>query len=140
MKTPVHLLISLIIAVAFYPLHSWKVVFIIVGGVLIDIDHYFWYVYKYKELSIIKSYKFYIKNINENNFSNVFGILLAFHTIEFLLLMLALSFYNQFVLIFTIGLLSHYVLDLIYLCFIPKRLIVNHSIIYWVFKNKIQKV
>lgn len=140
MKTSVHLWVSLIIAAAFYPLYSWKVVFIIVGGVLIDIDHYFWYVYKYQDLSIIKSYKFYIKNVNENNFSNVIGILLVFHTIEFLLLMLVLSLYNQFALIFTIGLLSHYVLDLIYLYFIPRRFIVNHSLIYWVFKNKIQKV
>ncbi|MDP3765429.1 MAG: hypothetical protein Q8R04_02870 [Nanoarchaeota archaeon] len=140
MKTSVHLLASLVFAALLYPIFNWKVIFILVGGVLIDVDHYLWYIYKYKKFNIIDSYKFYIKNIKMDDFTNVLGILLIFHTIEFLLVALFLSFYIDFILLFTMGLLIHHLLDLIWLYSVPKRFIVNHSIILWLIKNQIQKI
>ncbi len=136
MKTSIHLTASLILAALLYPLLSWKALFILAGGVLIDVDHYFWYAYKYKNLNLIKSYEFFIKNLEVNDFTNVKGVVLIFHTIEFLLIMVLFSFYNKFALLFTIGLLSHYLLDFIWFYFILKRFILNHSIILWIIKNK----
>jgi len=136
MKPWVHLLLSLILAVILYPIFNFGVIFIFIGGVLIDVDHYLWYVYKYKKFNLFDSYKFYnIKNTKEH-----LGILLIFHTIEFLAAMIFLSFYFKSILIFTIGLLPHYLLDLIYFYKVYKRLIVNHSILSWIIKNKIKKV
>lgn len=142
MKPLVHILFSLILAVVLYPIFNWRVLFVLAGGFLIDIDHYLWHIYKYKKFNLINSYKFYMKNIEVNDFTNVTGILLIFHTIEFFLIIIFLSFYNQFVLLFLIGLLGHYLLDLIWCIRVPKRVIVNHSIIWWITKNKlkIQKV
>lgn len=137
MKPPTHLIFALFLAALLYPIFNWKVLFILAGGVLVDVDHYLWYIYKYKKFNIINSYKFYLKNIEVNDYSNVYGILLIFHTIEFLLLMILLSFYIEFALIFTIGLVLHYLLDLIFLYILPKRIIANHSIIWWIVKNHI---
>lgn len=136
MKTYVHFAVSAILAVIFYPLFKWNVLFILVGGVLIDIDHYLWYAYKYKKFNILESYKFYIKVMDANDFSKVTGMLCIFHTIEFLLLMALLSFYFKPALIFTIGMASHYLLDLLYLYVVPKRFILNHSLIWWLIENK----
>jgi|SRR3989338_7912853 len=140
MKTWVHFLVSAILAILLYPAFDWKALFIIAGGVLIDIDHYLWHIYKYKNFNLFEVYRFFIKNIEINDYGNVIGILLIFHTIEFLLVMAFLSFYFKSVFAFTIGLSSHYLLDLIFLCFVAKRVIVNHSIVNWILKNLIQKV
>lgn len=135
-----HLLFSSILAAAFYPVFNWKALLIFAGGFLIDIDHYFWYVQKYRKFNIYECYKFYRMEAEKNNFRNVVGLLLVFHTVEFFLLMAFFSFYTRFALAFTIGLSAHYLLDLVFLYIIPKRFIANHSIIYWIYKNKIQKL
>lgn len=140
MKTSVHLISSIILAAALYPVFQWKVILILVGGVLIDADHYFWYIYKYKNFNFVDSYKFYIKNMEIKDFTNVAGILLVFHTVEFLIIMAVLSYFSKFALMFTIGLLLHYALDLIYLYIVAKKFVVNHSVIHWVYKELIQKV
>ena len=140
MKTSVHLIVSAILAAVLYPVFQWKVLLIFVGGVLIDADHYLWYIYKYKKFNLVDSYKFYLKNMEINDFTNVYGILLVFHTIEFLFIMVLLSFYNKLALLFTLGLLTHYVLDIIFILHISKRFIANHSVIYWIYGNLIQKL
>ena len=141
MKTWVHLLASSILALALYPLFNWKVLFVIVGGVLIDIDHYFWYIYKFRKFSLLNCYGYFIDGMDKDRIMKNRGILLVFHTIEFLLMAVLLSFYNELVLMFTIGLLLHYLLDGIFLYNVAKRLIVNPSIISWLSKNlQIQKV
>ena len=140
MRTSVHLVVSIILSALLYPLFGWKVLLILISGVLIDIDHYFWYIYKYRKIDIFESYKFFIKPMNEKDFKSIMGILLIFHTVEFLTIMIVLSYFNKIILIFTIGLLLHYALDLIYLYFVAERFLVNHSIIYWIYKKRIQKL
>ena len=140
MKTSVHIAVSIILAAALYPFFKSNVLLILAGGVLIDVDHYLWYIYQYKKFSILQSYKFYIKVMDANDFAKVDGILCIFHTIEFLLLMILLSFYFELALIFTIGLVSHYLMDLLYLYLAPKHFILNHSVIYWIYKSLIQKL
>lgn len=140
MKTWAHILFSLILAAAFYPLFGWKISLIFIGGVFIDIDHYFWYAYYYKDLNLFKAYKHFLIPMEKRDFTVNLGILLIFHTIEFLALVLVLSFYSEYALAFGIGLLFHYILDLIFLLFVAKKFIANHSILYWLYKNKIQKV
>tara|TARA_B100000315_G_scaffold255285_1_gene298290 strand:+ start:112 stop:525 length:414 start_codon:yes stop_codon:yes gene_type:complete len=136
MKTWVHLSVSLILMIILYPIYNWEVLLILVGGVFIDFDHYLWYIYKYKRFNLLNSYRHYTIDAEKNNFKDVSGIPLIFHTIEFLLVIILLSFFNEFVLVFTIGLLSHYLLDLVWQYSIPKRLILNFSITSWIVKNR----
>ena len=140
MRTWVHILVSSILVLMLFPKFKWTSLIIFIGGILIDVDHYLWYIYKYKNWSLIECYKHYSNQMEIKNYDKNFGILLVFHTIEFLLIIIALSFLNKFALIFTIGLLSHYIFDLIFLYTGPKRFIANHSIVHWIFKNKIQKL
>ena len=139
MRTWVHFAVSLIIVLVLYPFFSWKVMLILISGVLIDIDHYFWYIYKCHKLSLLDCYKHFTVEAENSNWKNVTGILLIFHTIEFLLIIIFLSFNNQIGALFLAGLLPHYILDIIWLFSVPKRFLTNHSIIHWYTKNKIQK-
>ena len=131
MKTSVHLVVSLILAAMLYPVFRWKALIILVGGVLIDIDHYFWYVYKYKKFSLFECYYYFIDGMQKDKIEKNMGILLVFHTIEFLIAIMLLSFYSELVLIFTIGVLVHYLLDAIFLYTVARRLITNPSLISW---------
>lgn len=140
MRPLAHLLASTIIAALLYPIFGWKVISIIAGGVLVDIDHYFWCIFKHKNLDVIDCYKYYIDGLDKEKYKKNLGILLVFHTIEFLLIMIILSFYNNLFLFFIIGLLAHYLLDLIAIYNLAGHLIANHSIISWIYKNRIQKV
>jgi len=140
MKPSAHFLSSLILAIILFPILKLGSLIVLAGGFLIDIDHYFWYVYRYRKIKIFDSYKFFIKPMDEKDFKSVAGILLIFHTAEFLMAMLILSYFSKIALAFTIGLLLHYALDLCYLYFVAKGFVVNHSIIYWIYKEKIQKL
>ena len=135
MKTPVHLAASLILAAMLYPVFKWKVFLIVVGGVAVDIDHYFWYIRKHRNFNLFSCYRFFTVDEEKNNWRGITGIMLIFHTIEFLLLMVALSFYNEPALILTIGLLSHYLLDGIFNYTVTKRIVLNHSAVSWIIKN-----
>ena len=140
MKTPAHVVVSLILAAALYQIFQWKVVLILAGGVMIDIDHYFWYISKYKKFNLFSCYKYHAMDAKKNKWKDVCGALFVFHTIEFLMLMASLSFYNEFALIFTIGLLPHYMMDILFILAVPKCFILNHSIVYWIYRSLIQKV
>ncbi len=87
---------------------------------LIDFDHYFIYVYRKKDLNLKKAYIYFLKlKLKINNLlkqrKNVKAPLCLFHTVEFLLLILILSFVNEFVFFIFIGFLFHSLLDIMYL-------------------------
>ena len=139
MKPLTHFLASLVLAAVFYPFFGWSTLAIFAGGVLIDIDHYIYYALKYKKMNIAVCYKFYAYDAAKEDFKDVTGSLMAFHTAEFAALCVLLSFYSTLALMFTAGLLLHYFLDLIFLYLVPKKFIANHSIVWWLIKN-FQKV
>mgnify|MGYP001603476788 CR=1 FL=1 len=136
MRTPVHLVVSLILSALLYPLFGWKALLILISGVTIDIDHYFWYISKFKEFNLFRCYECLTVEAEKNNWKDVIGSLFIFHTIEFLLIIVVASFYSEYALIFLIGLSVHYLLDFIWHCYLPKRMITNPSIISWILKNK----
>lgn len=135
-----HFLSSLVLAAIAYPVFGWSALLIVAGGVLIDIDHYIWYIYRYRKFEFLECYRHFMVTTKRRDFKEHYGMLLAFHTIEFFMLMIFLSFYSKLALIFTIGVVSHYVMDLAFLYNVPKCFVANHSIVHWVYKNKIQKV
>lgn len=114
METPVHVVVSAILAAIFYPAFGINSLFIIAGGVLIDIDHYLWYALKFKKYGLKECYNYCAKGTIKDNWKHVTGSLFVFHNAEFLILSIALSFYFPQALMFTTGLLSHYLLDLIW--------------------------
>ena len=136
MKAAVHFVASAILAASLYPIFGLKALLIFAGGFLIDIDHYLWYIYKYRNLSLSDCYGHYMIQVERNDFTLNNGILLIFHTAEFLTAIAVIALFSQYVIIFSIGLLSHYLLDLIWHIAVPKRVIANHSILWWLIKNR----
>ena len=96
MRTWVHVAASAIISALLHPFFGWiGAIMIMAGGVLIDIDHYFSYIMRYKKWNIQECYRFYSRQVDAVDFSENEGILLIFHTIEFLSLAIFLSFHTR---------------------------------------------
>ena len=143
METPVHVAVSAILAAIFYPIYGINSLFIFAGGVLIDIDHYLWYIAKFKKYGLRECYEYCAKGTIKDNWKYVTGSLFVFHNIEFLILSIVMSFYFPWAFMFTIGILSHYLLDLIWHLYGIKKPTHALSFIIWLMrkiKAKIHKV
>ncbi|HLG24797.1 MAG TPA: hypothetical protein VI564_07755 [Candidatus Nanoarchaeia archaeon] len=135
MKTWVHTLASLILAAILYKWAGLLSGIVLISGVLIDGDHFLWHLYNTKNFSLKKCYDYFIKTSEKGRVHENDGILLIFHTIEALIALAVLSFYSKIILVFTIGILLHYALDLIWLYSIPGSFIADHSLIHWIIKT-----
>lgn len=142
MKSSVHLFVSFILAILFYPVYKFNVVWIIIGGVLIDIDHYIWYVLKFKKFGLRECYNYCAYGTIRDNWKYVTGSLFIFHNLEFLILVSILSYYFTEALMFTIGLLSHYMLDFVWHFYAVKKQTHAISILEWLRRrlSRIQKI
>jgi|TARA_B100002003_G_C13946375_1_gene459035 hypothetical protein len=137
MKIITHILASLILAIILYPVFDWKAIFIFAGGVLIDIDHYLWYIFKYKKFNFFDCYRYCLDMMKKPHCHESIGTLLIFHSIELIMLIVFLSFYSEIVLAITIGILIHFLMDMIFLYVAYKRIIItNYSLILWIIKNR----
>ena len=107
MKPLFHIIFSLIASLILFflnlkPLFNFL---FFLSAVLIDADHYLFYIIRKRDLNLMRAYKYFKKTRIS---------VYIFHTIEFFLLLLILSlFFNFFWLIF-FGCLFHMILDLIY--------------------------
>lgn len=94
---------------------------IISSTVLIDIDHYLYYVYLKKDWNLKNSFDWYISKIGEFNkipkeqWNNVYFGLCFLHGIEAIIILFAFSFHFTFLLFVIIGFVFHQLLDLIQL-------------------------
>lgn len=136
----IHFLASLFIGVLLYPVFGWEVLMIFVGGVLLDVDHYFLYLHRFKKFSLVGCYKYHHVDAKKNHYKDVCNSILIFHTIEFLALSAFLSIYSRLALMFTAGLFAHCLLDAIDRYRLEKSFITNPSLTAWIIKNKIQKL
>ena len=119
MDLSVHLIVSAILAAVLYPVFGPLSLIALVGGFLIDVDHLLSYAVKFRSLSIKKAYQYHrnLSCLKEGG-----KAVQIFHTPEFLILCVVLSFYSPLVFIFTLSLGIHLILDLINGVFIIKRM------------------
>src|SRR3989344_2004772 len=89
--------------------------------ILIDVDHYLYYVYKEKNISLRKSYHWFVKmekklnSLPKKQRDNAYGGILILHGTEVLmLLLLAYFFISKFFLFIFLGFSFHLCLDIIY--------------------------
>ncbi len=134
-----HVGLTSVLAGILYPFFGWNALFLFVGGVLVDGDHFFWYIFKFRSLNISHCYKKFSKGGDKKNFREFDGILLVCHTVEFIAALIALSYFFEQALLALIGYVGHAVLDFFWHYSIPKRMISNPSVLNWVWVNKIQK-
>jgi len=115
---------------------------IVLSTFFIDVDHYFLYVYKKKNLSLKNAYRWFVKNfkkslsMSKEEKINCKYEILIFHGIEFwLILGLLALFFEIFAYIF-IGVMFHMLLDWIQLIYYKKPIYFKLSQTYTFIKNK----
>jgi hypothetical protein len=106
MDLSVHLIVSTIIAAFLYPYYGWISAFVIIGGFLIDADHYAWTVMRKRKIGILYSYNYYKKSQHLDDY-----ILHVFHTIESMILISVLAALYTPALMFAIGYFGHMIMD-----------------------------
>ena len=99
-----HFFVGLIISLVLYPLYGLNVLIVFFANLLIDIDHYILYIFKFKSFNVLKANKYFM---NHEGTSFLF-----LHTAEFILLLLFLFMYFEFIFFVLIGVLIHLLLDL----------------------------
>ena len=104
------------VSIALFPVFGIRVLFFFLGSVFIDLDHYidFLYYSRFKKWSIKSMFALHNKMSEWKDKENICA-LEAFHTIEFLLALLAVAFYfhsRELFLLFS-GMLFHLTLDMI---------------------------
>lgn len=93
---------------------------IFLSSFLIDVDHYFYYVRKKRDLSLFRAYKWYMKNARKlcrmpkEKRENIYLGFYLFHGIEPLAVLLLLGLYvSPFFSLIFIGFLFHLLTDLV---------------------------
>jgi len=123
----------------FTPVNS---LIIFLSSVFIDVDHYLYYVYKKKDWSLKRAYRWFVDgrkiwfNLSKKERKNYKIAIMIFHGVElwiFLLMMIKIHIIFFFIFI---GVVTHMALDFIELYNIEKPLYSKTSQIYLYFKNK----
>ena len=125
----VHIAFGILLSIILYPIFGFYIIIIFLSSFLIDVDHFLWYGFKYKNWNLKDSYKFYIENTKYKD------VLHIFHTIEFLILVILLTLYFRFFLFILIGIGLHYILDAIYTITHKKYGKRAVSLIMWLKRN-----
>ena len=113
MRPQFHIILGLVFIIIlkfFASFTSMQLLIIFASSVLIDVDHWFIYSLKKKDISVLRAYKWFVA-LEESNKKIKF--LFIFHTIEFFLLICFLSFYYNFIYYSLIGISFHYICDFI---------------------------
>lgn len=82
-----------------------------VGGVLIDVDHYFLYIQRRKNFSVSGMFRYY-RELQPIQKTIPYVGLCVFHTVDFFLLVGVLAIFYPVLLSLLAGLLYHFVIDL----------------------------
>jgi hypothetical protein len=112
----------------------------LIVGVLVDLDHYIFYVLKTKSFSPSRFYTFHKKLNKEKNFGLVKNDLYIFHSIEFIFLFGILSIFSDIIFLAWLGILVHRVVDLVYMKVLAKIWTAHSiSIVGWFINRKLNK-
>lgn len=142
-----HIMINLVIClILLFFIKPIGVLIIFLSSVLIDVDHYLYYVFEKKSLSLKKAYKWFLierqrilkSSLEERKKHRYF--ILIFHGLEPLAIILLLSKYFSFLLFIFIGFSIHLIEDLILegkYKFLKRKLFLSYAI-YLHTKNKVK--
>lgn len=135
--------ISSFLIILFFPQIGWTGFLIIfLSSVLIDFDHYLYYIIKKKDFSLRNAYRWFIQNreiwlaLSRKEKENMKHGIIIFHGIECWILLALLVFVHKIFLFVLIGVLIHMILDFIDLYRYNVPLHVKLSQIYVHKKNK----
>lgn len=106
MELETHFIISIIFCTFLYPLFGGFSFLVILGGFLVDGDHYLWYILKKKDFSLTNAITYCRKEIKNQR------VLHIGHTIEVGIILFVLSWLYPFLIPLFVGFLVHMLADL----------------------------
>lgn len=138
MKLKTHILQGIVLSpIAYYLTDIKSAIIFLASFIFIDIDHYFLYVYRHREIGINKMFK-YFDDLLETR-KNAYE-LCVFHTVEFFLLLFALGYWRKEFWVILAAFFIHFLFDIYYLykrdaLFIKAFSIIDYFIKKWVAGN-----
>jgi len=139
------LIFSLIIFLIFPKIKLIGFLIIFLSSVLIDVDHYLFYVFKTRDFNLRRSYKWFLryeekfKEISKEERKKIPSVLFFLHGFEILAVIILLSiFVSDWFLFVFVGFSFHLFLDVLYL-YLKKLRFDKISLIYDYFKFKKMK-
>lgn len=138
-------LFSLILFLIFPEMGFIGFFLIFFSSILIDVDHYLFYVFKKKDLSLQKAYHWFKRK--RQNFLKLSPEVrkkykrsfLFLHGIEFLVLLILLSYFHYYFFLIFLGIVFHLLLDYAEMIYFKEPLYSKLSQIYLLKKNKNKK-
>jgi hypothetical protein len=115
---------------------------IFLSSFLIDMDHYLLYAIKKKDINLEAAYQWFIERKEEyfkmsiEERKKFKQIIMVFHTLEFWILLFALSFISQIFLFILAGIMLHLIFDWIELFILKEPIYPKFSLIWTLIKNK----
>jgi len=110
-----HIGLTAVASLIMLPFWNWiQIVWFSIGSILIDVDHYIYYVVRKKRFGIKEMFKYHDSLFAQKDKIPYAGIC-VFHTIDFFILIGILSFYFPVFLYLLIGLIYHFLVDIIFL-------------------------
>ncbi len=125
-----HFIVSLILAIVLFPVFKWLSLLVFVFGLLIDVDHYFWYVIKFRDLSLMNAYYYALDKDRSDN-----DVLHIFHVVEVWILVFILGFFNDVFFLLAVGLGVHLLMDFIHAIRYSMYNGRTYSLFTWMFRN-----
>jgi len=116
-----HAVFSLIFSIILYALKIFtlsEMMVIFLAAVLIDIDHYFFYIFKNKNLNPWKAYRWFvdrhekIRKMKPEERSRYKEAIIIFHGLEFYIPLIIISLFSRTALLILIGVIFHVLLDM----------------------------
>ncbi|MEM2954844.1 MAG: hypothetical protein QW625_02775 [Candidatus Nanoarchaeia archaeon] len=140
---------SLIVLFIWPSIGIFNAAIIFLASFLIDVDHYFYYLFNFKDFSLKNAYEWFIKKREafkkltrkemEKYNKNYKKPVIIFHGIEFLFLLIILTFYYKSFLFVVIGFFLHIFSDFTEILFFNGIFYGKLSQIYVYYTNKGKK-
>ena len=116
-----HIIINFVIAITLR-LEMIEIFFVVLGGILIDLDHPLYMIFGKRITSIKEMIKFH-----KANFKSMSPHFYIFHFLEVIVILLLISFFiHKFLFLFFVGFMLHWICDVI------KYFWVYHSFLPWI--------
>jgi len=132
-----HLWTSFLLMLIIWPFFGFWSLWVFLGGVFVDVDHYIKYISKENSWNLNNAYYFFKEKIDNDLIKEVY----IFHTLETLIVLVFLSFYHFSFFIILSGWILHMILDIIHdsnsgKIRFGKRIIFSDLIILKLFKKR----
>lgn len=145
MLPKIHILAGLIASVLLYflfPVTLLEVLIFFFSSFIIDFDHYLYYAYTNKDISLKQAYEWFMKHrkfmlsVKPEKRKDYKRVIMIFHGIEFWIVLILLVFVNKIFLFVILGVILHMIFDFIELYHIKLPFSYKISQIYTHIKNR----